>query len=84
MSSDTFYNNPEITRVFPITRLQKNTFGNFFHLNDNDIEPRKKSAEFDKLYKLIPINTELNVIFQNETENSSRQSIDERMVKFKG
>lgn len=36
------------------------------------------------MYKLRPMISELNTIFQEETENSSKQSIDECMVKFKG
>lgn len=81
-SSDTFYNNPEISRVFPLTRFKKITEN--LHLNNNELEPRRNSAEYDKLYKLRPLITELNDIFQNEMENSSRQSIDECVVKFKG
>lgn len=42
------------------------------------------SPNYDKLYKLRPFINELNEIFQKQTANSSIQSIDECMVKFKG
>lgn len=81
-SSDSFYNNPEISRVFPIARFKKITEN--LHLNDNSIEPPRDSINFDKLYKLKPLITTLNEVYQNEAYNSSVQSIDECMVKFKG
>ncbi|XP_035435187.2 piggyBac transposable element-derived protein 4 [Spodoptera frugiperda] len=36
------------------------------------------------MYKLRPMIKELNKVFQHEMDNSSKQSIDECMVKFKG
>ncbi|CAG5024407.1 unnamed protein product [Parnassius apollo] len=81
-SSDPFYNNPEIFRVFPIARFKKITEN--LHLNDNSIEPLRDSPNYDKLYKLRPLITTLNEVYQNEAYNSSVQSIDECMVKFKG
>lgn len=54
------------------------------HINDNENEQRRDSPEYDKLYKLRPMISELNKVFQQETVNSNTQSIDECMVKFKG
>lgn len=81
-SSDRFYNNPEISTVFPITRYKKITEN--LHLRNNAEEPPRTSPNYDKLYKLRTLIDTLNDVFQKQTSNSSRQSIDECMVKFKG
>uniref|UniRef100_A0A2H1W609 SFRICE_037012 n=1 Tax=Spodoptera frugiperda TaxID=7108 RepID=A0A2H1W609_SPOFR len=81
-SSDPFYYNKEIAQVFPIVRFKKITEN--LHLNDNEMEPPRGSSEYDKLYKLRPLLTELNTVYQREAFNSAVQSIDECMVKFKG
>ncbi|GBP91012.1 PiggyBac transposable element-derived protein 4 [Eumeta japonica] len=81
-SSDPFYNNSEMTKAFPIVRFKK--ISENLHLNDNEKVPTRESQNFDKLYKVRPLIDSLNIIFQKETANSSIQSIDECMVKFKG
>ncbi|CAH2084398.1 unnamed protein product [Euphydryas editha] len=81
-SSDRFYNNPEISDVFPITRFKKITEN--LHLRNNAEEPSRSSPNHDKLYKLRTLINTLNDVFQKQTSNSSRQSIDECMIKFKG
>lgn len=81
-SSDSFYNNNEISRVFPIVRF-KNITENL-HLNDSSTEPPRDSPDFDKLFKLRPLITTLNKVYQDEAYDSSIQSIDECIVKFKG
>lgn len=81
-SNDPFNNNAEISKIMPIKRLKKITAN--LHINDNEKEPNRNSPEYDKMYKLRPMIQELNKLFQQETANSSKQSIDECMVKFKG
>ncbi|XP_059062765.1 piggyBac transposable element-derived protein 4-like [Achroia grisella] len=81
-SSDPFYYNKEIAQVFPIVRFKKITEN--LHLNDNEMEPPRNSPEYDKLFKLRPLLTKLNKVYQREAYNSEVQSIDECMVKFKG
>ncbi|CAG4953735.1 unnamed protein product [Parnassius apollo] len=81
-SNDPFYNNAEILKIMPIKRYKKITEN--LHINDNEKEPNRNSPEYDKMYKLRPMIQELNKLFQQETGNSSKQSIDECMVKFKG
>ncbi|CAK1584280.1 unnamed protein product [Parnassius mnemosyne] len=81
-SNDPFYNNAEILKIMPIKRFKKITEN--LHINDNEKEPNRNSPEYDKMYKLRPMIQELNKLFQQETGNSSKQSIDECMVKFKG
>ncbi|CAG5054080.1 unnamed protein product [Parnassius apollo] len=76
--SDTFYNNPEISQVFTLTRFKK--IMENLHLNDNEMERPRGSPGHDKLYKLRPMITDLNEVFMNEMYDSSRQC----MVKFKG
>lgn len=80
-SSDPFYYNKEITQVFPIVRFKKITEN--LHLNDNEMQPRD-SPDHDKLYKVRPLITEQNKFYQRQAYNSSVQSVDEYMVKFKG
>lgn len=81
-SSDPFYNNAEISRTFTLTRFKKITEN--LHLNDNQLEPPKDSPHYDKLYKLRPVITAINNQFKSQMTNSSKQSVDECMVKFKG
>lgn len=81
-STDPFYNNPEISEVLSRTRYKKITEN--LHLRDNSTAPPKNSPRHDKLYKLRTVIDTLNEVFQNQTSNSSNQSIDECMVKFKG
>ncbi|CAK1590989.1 unnamed protein product [Parnassius mnemosyne] len=81
-SNDPFYNNAEISKIMPIKRFKKIIEN--LHINDNEKEPNRNSPEYDKMYKLRPMIQELNKLFQQETGNSSKQSIDECMVKFKG
>ncbi|CAG5046982.1 unnamed protein product [Parnassius apollo] len=54
------------------------------HLNDNTKMPQRGEPEFDKLYKIRPLVDFMNTALQNAARNSSSQSIDECMVKFKG
>lgn len=42
-SNDTFYNNPEISQIMPVKRFKKITEN--LHINDNEHEPQKDSAE---------------------------------------
>ncbi|CAK1584920.1 unnamed protein product [Parnassius mnemosyne] len=81
-SSDPFYYNKEIADVFPIVRFKKITEN--LHCNYNETEPLRGSTDYDKLYKVRPLITELNKVYQSEACNSVIQSIDECMVKFKG
>jgi hypothetical protein len=67
-SSDAFYNNPEISRVFPLTRFKKITEN--LHLNDSSTEPPRNSPNYDKLYKLRPLMTTLNEVYKNGAHNS--------------
>ncbi|CAG4963633.1 unnamed protein product [Parnassius apollo] len=81
-SNDPFYNNKEISQVMTIKRFKKITEN--LHINNNEEEPRRDSPNYDKLFKLRPMITELNKKNSEEMYNSSQQSIDECMVKFKG
>lgn len=54
------------------------------HLNDNTKMPKRGEPEYDKLYKIRPVVNYMNTAFQKGAKNSTSQSIDECMVKFKG
>lgn len=81
-SSDTFNYNKEIAQVFSLVRFKKITEN--IHLHDNTMEPPRGSPDHDKLFKVRPLITELNKIYQTEAYNSQVQSVDECMVKFNG
>lgn len=68
-STDLFYNNPEISKVFTLKRFKKITVN--LHLNDISLAPSRHSPNYDKLYKLRPFINELNKIFQKQTANSN-------------
>lgn len=55
-----------------------------FLLNDNEMEPPRCSPGYDKRYKLRPTITAIDEQFLYQITESSKQSIDECMVKFKG
>lgn len=81
-STDTFYRNPDIAQTFTQKRFKKLTEN--IHLNDNTKEPARDTPDHDKLYKIRPMITRLNEVFQTQCSQSSNQSVDESMVKFKG
>lgn len=81
-SSDPFFNNQEISSIMSAKRFKK-ILSNL-HINDNQKAVPRDEPEFDKLSKVRPLITHLEKKFQEEYSNSSIQSIDEIMVKFKG
>lgn len=81
-SSDPFFNNQEISSIMPVKRFKK-IISNL-HANDNQKAVPRNEPGFDKLYKVRPLITHFEKKFQEEYSNSSVQSIDEIMVKFKG
>lgn len=81
-STDRFYNNPDISSAFTLSRFKKILEN--LHVNDNTTATPRNSANFDKLHKLRPLIDGLNVIFSQQAEESGIYSIDECMVKFKG
>ena len=54
------------------------------HLNDNVLEPKKGSENFDRLYKVRPLLDQLTKNFLDALKPNENQSIDESMIKFKG
>lgn len=54
------------------------------HCNDNTKVVPRGAVGYDKLHKLRPLIDSLNVSFMNTYEPANVQSIDEKMVKFKG
>ncbi|CAB3247092.1 unnamed protein product [Arctia plantaginis] len=81
-STDPFFCVREIADVMTVKKfkmIMKN-----LHLNDNTKMPQRGEPEYDKLYKIRPLIAAMNTAFQKGARNSSSQSIDECMVKFKG
>jgi hypothetical protein len=56
----------------------------FLHFNDNAETPEKNSPDYDRAYKIRPVTEHLNAAFQKARTPDECQSVDERMVKFKG
>ncbi|XP_072943137.1 uncharacterized protein [Epargyreus clarus] len=81
-STDRFYNNPDISSTFSLNRFKKILEN--LHVNNNENEAPRHSANFDRLHKLRPMIDQLNKIFIDQVEESSVYSVDECMVKFKG
>ncbi|XP_045452948.1 piggyBac transposable element-derived protein 4-like [Melitaea cinxia] len=81
-SSDPFFRNNEIAAVMPIKRFTKILEN--LHLNDNKEMPSREAPDYDKLYKIRPFLELINKACQNNAKNTTSQSIDEAMVKFKG
>lgn len=56
----------------------------FLHLNNNETMPKRGTNDFDKLYKVRPLLTKLNVNFKALYVPHREMAIDESMVGFKG
>ena len=72
-----------VSQIMPVLRFEK--LKNFLHFANNDEVPEKDHPNYDRAYKVRHvINQNNNNAFQNCGEPERQQSIDERMVKFKG
>lgn len=81
-STDDFYNNPGISQVMTLKRYKKLIEN--FHVNNPNTELERSDPNYDKLAKIRPLIGILNNNFSSLCSQSSSQSIDESMVKFKG
>lgn len=81
-STDDFYNNPVISGVMTLKRYKKLIEN--FHVNNPNTELERSDPNYDKLAKVRPLIGILNHNFSSMCSQSSSQSIDESMVKFKG
>ena len=54
------------------------------HFCDNSIQPERNDPTYDKGHKINRVIDHVNNAFQKAMASTNRQSIDERMVKFKG
>ncbi|KAL3192155.1 hypothetical protein MRX96_059266 [Rhipicephalus microplus] len=64
-----------------------NRFGwllSHLHLNDNILQPARDHPNFDKLYKVRPLLTELSKTVAENYLPTELLAIDESMIKFKG
>lgn len=72
---------PFISKVMPVNR-----FGwllSHLHLNDNILQPARDHANFNKLYKVRPLLSELSKTFAENYLPSELPAIDESMIRFK-
>lgn len=54
------------------------------HINDNSLQPKKGTDNYDKLYKICPFLNYLSEKFLSLYRSSQNQAIDKLMIKFKG
>ena len=71
-----------VTKVMTLKRFEK--IKRFIHFNNNATVADRRSAEFDRAYKVRPVLNFVNSAFQKARAPEKFQSIDERMIKFKG
>jgi len=71
-----------VAKIMPVKRFLK--ILRLLHLNDNSQMPSRNSLEFDKLYKIRPMITQLKNIYQSVYRPSRYLAVDESMVAYKG
>lgn len=81
-SSDSFFNAPEISKVMAFKRFQ--SVLNCLHVSDNSKQKKKGEEDHDRLAKIRPLVTALNVRFAQHYTPSAHQAVDESMIPFKG
>lgn len=81
-STDPFFRVDEIASVMPVKRFKKILEN--LHLNDNSKMPPRGAPNYDKLFKIRPLLDALNRACQKLAKNTTSQSIDESMIRFKG
>lgn len=81
-SSDPILRVDTVADVMPASRFKKIVEN--LHLNDNTKQLPRKDINYDKLHKLRPLLDHLNYVIDKVYKASSRYSIDESMIKFKG
>lgn len=81
-SSDPLLRVNAVADVMPASRFKKIVEN--LHLNDNLKQVPRNHPNYDKLHKLRPLLDHLNAVIDKVYKPSSRYSIDESMIKFKG
>ena len=81
-SSNSQFNDAYISSSMPVKRYSFLLIN--LHLNDQTKEPEGGDANFDKLYKIRPFIEKISQTYLHYYDPTREQSIDERMVKFKG
>ena len=81
-STNSFLGNPGIQRVISRNRFQQ--ISQMLHFNDSSREPKQGAENFDRLYKIRPMLSQLNRKFQEIYSPSQNISVDEGMIAFKG
>ncbi|KAM7313423.1 piggyBac transposable element-derived protein 4-like [Ixodes scapularis] len=78
---------PDLHGPFISKLMTVNRFGWFLshlHLNDNVLQPQRGHPDFDRLYKVRPLLTELSTTFADNYLPTEFVAIDESVIKFKG
>lgn len=78
---------PDLHDSFVSKLMTVNRFGwilTNLHINDNELMPKRNSPDFDKLYKIRPFLSSLQINFLKYFRPSEYIAIDESMIKFKG
>lgn len=78
---------PDLHDPFISKIMTVNRFGwllSHLHLNDNVLQPPRAHPDFDRLYKVRPLLSELSRSFATNYLPKEYLAIDESMIKFKG
>lgn len=81
-SSDPFLRVDAVASVMTANRFKKIVEN--MHCNDNETQPPKSSANFDKLHKVKPLVELLNIKSRSIYKPSGVVCVDESMIPFKG
>ena len=81
-STDPFLGNEGVRSVFTLRRYKK--INQYIHVSERSAEPARGSAEFDVLYKILPIYRAMQKSFPAHHHCSENLSLDEALVKTKG
>lgn len=81
-SSNPCLHNDFISKLMPVNRFGW-LLGNI-HLDDNTLMPDRKSADYDKLYKIRPFMKAMQENFERHFLPSCNVALDELMITFKG
>ena len=71
-----------VANVMPLARFEK--IRSFLHFSNNEEQLPRKDPNYDRGFKVRALFDHLNASFQNAISPAECQSIDERIIKFKG
>ena len=71
-----------VADIMPVARFEQ--IKRFLHFCNNEEAPTRDDPNYDRAFKIRHVINHINAAFQKCREPEKQQSINERMVKFKG